>query len=637
MRRALAGAALCAGALAAAAPALAQAPEAPRVRLIVAGLPQAEARALAERRPAALGLGVYPESRRSEDFLRQIGFGAPPASGPAIRSGRPGALRRALDAAGVSVGIAIAERIRGAHVAALADAFSLGPPAPTAIDEAIRRDVAVVVLDRAEDVIALRSLTGARALVIGADDRTPALVAVPSQDGVLTGGIARRPGIVTPYDVAATVLDAAGVPRGEGFVGNVLRVEAQAAPLQETDTLAARMQRDTGIGFGITFATVAFAAGSLLVAAAFRRLVPNISARLVQAAAWVQAGYLGALFVPHEDPAVRSAAVFGAFVIGVALPPRRLRAVVAVAGLGVATAVCVLSLVAAARPGGEPALSLWGDPVESWRFFGLRNHMIAFLVNGIAAATALVAVPGPALAVIGLGFLLIAGAPVLGANFVGVLVLGIAIALALLARGPGRVRLWHLAGAAVAGAALFAAALAADAAADATHGGRAVASISSGGADAAWDIVRHRVDLNWEEIRDFYPPGGYALAGVEALGFLGVLLLGMRRLREGEPEVWAVTVGTDMRGYTPIFGRRREFVLTAASERTRCWRAGIAAAAAGGLAMLALEDSGVLAAAIVGFGVLVIAAVPWVERAQERADLQGELSRRSDVPPPGGA
>lgn len=564
-----------------AAPASPAPPPNPVPSLVIVALPMEEARALAEG-AGALGLGVYPESRTPARFLEQIGTGAPVPAAPGVTAGRAGALRRALDAAGVSVGVGAAAGAPGETTGALGTAFGVGG-APGRVAPALSRDIAVLSLAVAEDVDAVRALTGAPVWVLGIGERTPVLVIDDSRQGLLDGGIARRRGIMTSYDLSATFLDAVGAPPGAGFVGRRVGVRPDPAPLEEVDRLAARLERDDGYGFGLAVATTGTAAAGLLLALAFGRVAPGLAGRALQVAAWAPAGYVGGVFVPDERAEVRALAVAAATLLGLALPPRRARAWISAALLLVAAGVAGLTIAAAARPDGEPALSLWGDPLVSWRFFGLRNHLVAFVASGAILGPALAGASLPVAAGVAVTGAVVAGAPSLGANFVGVLVLGVGAGLAIAGRRRGP-RSWHLLLAALIGAAAFTVALAGDAASPVSHGGQALRRVSQEGVGAAWDIVKHRIELNAEEIRDFAPPAGYAAAAGQALLFFGVL-------------VWSI--------------RRR-----AESGSDAVWRAGIAGAAALSLASLALEDSGVLVAAIPGSAMLVGLLLPWVEGGQ---------------------
>lgn len=562
--------------------------------VLVIGLPEQEARAFLASRPAAVGLGVYPDSRDASAFVEEIGRGAPPGR-EGIRSplgGAPGALRRALESAGGEVRVVVAPSSMDTGAEEIASAFAApGAPDPTTdVATAPAAPVLVVALRTAEEAAAFVPRGPWRTpIVVGIGRRTPVVVGIVGQAGWLTGGIARRPGVLTPYDVAATVLAQAGVARPDGFIGKALRVEARADALAASDRLAARLERDASFGFAFTAAAVALALGSLVLALAFAAAGAGDTAlRMIQGAALVPAGYLAGLFVQNGRAEVRALALVAMFFAGALVPPIRRRAFCGWALVAAAGGVALLTLAAAARPGGEPALSLWGDPLVSWRFFGLRNHLAAFVTGGLLVGGGLLGWRVRPWAIGGIAAAVIVGAAPLGANFVGVLTLAFGAALAVLWRWRARFHAWQFPAAAAIAVGAFALALLADTGSPASHGGIAVRRVASGGLGAAVDFVRVRARLNYAEMRDF--AGGF---------------------------VWVVLIVAFLAGCIVWAARRRE---------DPALRAGLAGAAAAALAALALEDSGFFTAADLGLFPAIAATLLAVER------LSGLRSRPARTP-----
>lgn len=581
---------LCGALLSASTPAAhaVETPPSPARALLVAGLPAAEARRAVEDRPAALGLGAYPESRDPGRFLREVSVGAPLGREGAASplGGRPGNLARALAAGGLSIGIASGgpERIAGP----LGAAFSLDPSRVSHVDRAFGGGANVVVIALAsagelDQLVANLTpggdLTAPPIVLLGVGERTPLLVAVidtagdrlggSGGAGILTGGISRRPAVVTPYDLAATILSLAGAydlsDPPEGFIGGVLHVERALRPLDRVDALAARLERDDSYGPMLVAATVIVGLGGLalawLLALAGRR---GAAIRFAQGASLATVGLLGAWFVPSGRAEVRALAVVAAFVVGAAIPPRDPLRAVGRWMLAAAAALAVLTVVASLRPGGEPGLSLWGNPLVSWRFFGLQNAQAAFIAGGVIVGAVLAGVPVRLLVPLAATGAVVIGAPALGANFVGVLTFAFGATLALLALARRRFRLRHLLAAGGVALVAFGLALLADTGSPASHGGQAVERVARGGLDAAFDFVRIRVRLNLDLIRDF--PGGVALAPAYVVALLALARWG-RRAGPGPPGP----------------------------------RAGILGAAAAALAALVFEDSGFYTAADLGF------------------------------------
>jgi len=531
-------------------------------RVLVIGMPETEARRFLSAHPSAIGLGVFPDSRSSADFLTEVGVAAPrglPGT-PSPLAGSPGKLRAALDRAGKTVGIAVLSSAQGTPASALASSFgSEQVPVP----QALSADVSVIVVRLADDAEALVRASGSdrTVMVVGAGAQTPLLIGLLGPSGLLDHGVAERPAVVTPYDMAATIARAAGVTPVPG--GRVLRVRPASTPFVALDSLRARFLRDRGFGPGLTGVTAGLAIFGSVIAVPFAALKRRrVAAAFARAAAMVPAGYVGALFVPSGRWYVRATVLVAAFVIGLVWPARSSKRFCGVVVLATATAIGVLTVVASRHPGGEPALSLWGDPLNSWRFFGIRNHLAAFLAGGFVLGTALLEAPLWLMVPGAAGAGIVVGAPTLGAQFIGVLTLSFGAALELLGVIQRRVRAWHVPVAIVVASGAAAGALFADAGRLYSHGGTAVESIRAGGWRTAWEFFHLRARLNYGEISSLGPKG-----------FITFVLVALAL-------AWLFVWGVRSSTLSPLL------------------RAGVAGVAAAGMAALVVEDSGFLTAGI---------------------------------------
>ena len=556
--------------------------EVPPPAVRVFAMPEAEAHAFLSAHSAAVGLGVFPDSRSSADFLDQVGYGAPRGltGEPGPLAGAPGKLEAALMAGGVTVSTIVlggAERTEAAH---LAEALP-----STGASLGSERRVDVFVFTHGSEINASSS-DGIPTIVVGVGARTPLLIGVLGTPGLLDHGVAERPGVVTPYDLAATIAKAAGVKPVPG--GRALQVTPVKDPLHQLDVLRARFLRDRGFGLGLTGVTAGLAMLGAVFGVLFVILKRNtLAAALARAAAMIPAGYVGALFIPSSRWYVRSTVLVAAFVIGLAWPARSSKRFCGAVVMMTAVAIGVLTVVASKHPGGEPALSLWGDPLNSWRFFGIRNHLAAFLAGGFVLGSALLEAPlwlmVPGAAVAGV----VVGAPTLGAQFIGVLTLAFGSALLLLGAIQKGARIWHIPVAIVVASGAAAGALLADAGRVYSHGGTAVESIRVGGWHTAWQFFRLRAHLNYNEIASLGPKGWITFVLV-AFALAWLFVWGFR-----------------------------------SSSLSPLLRAGVAGVAAAGMAALVVEDSGFLTAGIYLLYPALGFATGYADRALLGADLRG--------------
>jgi hypothetical protein len=511
----------------------------------IVALPETEARLFFTDHPAALGLGVFPESRNPLRFIEEIGYGAP--HGGSISSGdeKPARLAEVLGSAGVSV---FAPHGSSAIDAVLLDAFS---PTASETDPHPRGVVTARSLDRAVDLegrIAADS-GPTEYVVLGVGVRTPLLIGTcrspcraSAVGGFLVGGITRRPAIVTPYDVGVTIMSMLGIPRpSEGFIGNPLTMDLQPQALRYIEGSERRLVRDAKLGSTAAVVTDAFTVAALLIGLAL--LVSGkggLAARAAQAA-WstVAIGYPISLFIPSGNGAIRSIVPVAAFALGASFAPKR-GVKTARIFFAVAIATALLFVAAPLNPGGEPGLSLWGNPLVSWRFFGMQNAQAASVAAGIVVWGVLAGLGVAALSVVAVLAAVVIGAPHVGANFVGVLTFTFGLSLAVLALARRKVDIVQVVISASLGIGAFLLALLADVGSPVSHGGRAAKRISEGGISTAWDFVTGRLRLNVDLIRGFW--GGVIWVAVMLGAIAFMIAWGARVARgplRGRVAVWA--------------------------------------------------------------------------------------------------
>ena len=556
-----------------------------RVAFVV--LPESEALRVFASRPFRVGLGVFPPSHDPVRFIREVGYGSPSQE---PEEDQPPSLPQALRAAGVQVFPPGLEGRREV-IEAIEAVFEPGFNPSFGGD----RRLEVYSLSSATTLDRVIGITDGPMIVLGVGDRSPVRIGIcegaclereSSPPGALTGSITRRPGIVTPYDLGVTLLDRLGVsPIPGGFIGQPLTSEPHPEALQRIDSLARRLERDDSFAPGL--AASAVGSGGLLVIFAWllsRLRRTALAMRLAQAAVFVLPGWVLAEFIPSSAWGVRAIPIFAGVLLGAAIKPRDPIRSMARVGFGSALAFALIVAIAPLNPGGEPGLSIWGNPLVSWRFFGVQNVQAAIIASGIVVWGVLAGLAAPMLAAVALGAAVVTGAPAIGANFVGVLtfVFGAAVVITALVRHRASLR-QLLASAAVAVGA-FVLALLADAGSPVSHGGRAARRISNDGWSAAWDLIEGRLRLNVELIRDF--SGGWIFVALLLVTLAALIVWGLRT------EQWPLRA-----------------------------RVAVLAGALMALASMVLEDSGFYSGAVLWF----VAADAW---------LLVTLARRPEVTPP---
>lgn len=504
--------------------------------------------------PVLAGVGVYPGSRDAEAFLTQIGTGAP-TGGVSGASGRPFGL---IEALGGDVKVeAVGPR---AALAAYGGRF-----APAGRDAVRGRPVLRFVDGDASDADLI--------IHVPPSGRTPLLLAMTGDGfrGLMAGGQSRRPAVVTPYDISATIVRHFERPIPKTFVGRVLQRDPAANPLALAREIAGRLQRDASFMQSLTAWTVIIGLGfgwlvAWIVAGAGKR---DLARRFTSGASTVTIGFLIGLFIPSARGDVRAIPMLVLFAAAAAMRWRDPEAAAMRFFVVASGATAILAVAAAAAPGSVVAHALWGNPLVSWRLFGLQNFAAAFIAGGIIVAATRLGLRAAPLGIVGAALLVVVGSPRIGANFVAVLTFAFGAAVAVLAVGANKPKSAHVPVAAAVALGAFALALFADAGNATSHGGAAAQQIGRGGLSALWDITIDRLRLNVRAINAF--PGGW----LWVVAFLGLYAAMMR-------DAWTK------------------------AEWPPARRAAVAAGALAGLAALGLEDSGFKTTAVLGFPALLL-------------------------------
>jgi len=372
-----------------------------------------------------------------------------------------------------------------------------------------------------------------------------------------------------------------------------LTAGADRDALSRVRRLATHLERGAGLGATMGATATVTAIAMIALGLLFRRRGRrDLTARAGQAATFAAAGYMGAIFIPSGNGTVRALAIGAAVGLGGAMHARDPATVGRIA-LGVAGLFALLVVVAPLRPGGLPGAAIWGNPLISWRFFGLQNFEVSFLASMVVVWGVLARLRPVSLALVTLAATVLIGAPRVGSNFVGVLTIAFGAALAVIALARRRVELWQAFAAAAIATAAFVLSLVADAGSPVSHGGRAAKRISEGGFSTLVDFVEARLRLNLDLIR------GFPLR----LGFVFMALM------------LAIAVALIVWSFKPGPPQRARVAVWAGTAMATC--------------SLILEDSGFYAGPII----LVTAAAAWMVAAA--SDGEDELS--SSDPAPAGA
>src|SRR5207245_2731738 len=172
---------------------------------------------------------------------------------PGPLGGAPGKLARALSAEGIAIETSIAPDAAGAPATHLVSAFA-SASRPSSTGGAY---IEIAIVGHAADAERLIARGAGTVIVVGVGPRTPLLIGALGAPGLLDHGVAERPGVVTPYDLAATISRAAGEKPVPG--GRALQVLPSSDPLRQIDALRARFLRDQGFGLGLTGVTAGLA------------------------------------------------------------------------------------------------------------------------------------------------------------------------------------------------------------------------------------------------------------------------------------------------------------------------------------------------------------------------------------------
>src|SRR4051812_2678938 len=521
-------------------------------------------------------------------------------------------------------------------------------------------DLVVAVEDAARLATFVPSLvrTG-RVMVVGLEPqpgraRTAPYAELGGQAGLVTSDGTRRAGLVALEDVRATVLSANGQDPGRGTpvrvaaaedpVGAVTVLDRQVAALVAARTFAI----PAAVGAGI------FAALAAVLALRRRgRTLTAVARALVLLALAVPSGYLVASRVaPPSGPAWLGLGLAVAVLAAVAAGRAGRYAPAALGGL-------LLVLVTLDLLGGGEALSrplLGGSAYDGERFYGLGNGYFAYFLTAAALVIAFLPVRRVVAVALFTGVALVDGLPALGADVGGALtaMLTAAVAWVLLAPRPvrpGRVVL-IVAVALVAGLVL---ALGAGAlTGDATHASRFAGEVAGGGPAVALRVFAHKLEVNAALLatNPFAWAGPLAVALAAALALRGsgwslrprpsgaatrAAAAGAGRQDAAAPAPAASAPAAPApgpNGLVPdVLGERvrlgglagvagggaaapgpNGLVPDVLGERVRL---GVLAGVAGSVALIALNDTGVTAAA--GSGMFLLLALAWAALAGRTA------------------
>jgi hypothetical protein len=307
-----------------------------------------------------------------------------------------------------------------------------------------------------------------------AAELTPFVLLVPgSEPGILYSPSTRTPGLVTGSDVAPSMLDALDVPVPPEMVGRAVITEpgdpASVRDLHERLAFVANERFRVWGALGLTGA-------GLILLAAVRWRGRGLAAAILALTA-LPAGALLAAAVPTTSVAAVSA-LTAAFAAGLAVPVLRLSrswsARLAAVFLATATLIALDVATGSHLMRGS---TLGFNPATGARFHGIGNEYAAVLLGalcaGAGALRSLRPLPGWILPMAGAAAVLVLGMPGLGANVGGSLAAGAGIGatIGLLTGGNVRkVAAWSAVGFAFAAASFL---LSGRLAPEASHGARA--------------------------------------------------------------------------------------------------------------------------------------------------------------------
>lgn len=412
-------------------------------------------------------------------------------------------------------------------------------------------------------------------IYLGVDEQLPILIAMRGEPGLLDPRRAGLPGVVSPYDLLRLIAAQLELELPETTPGADVAVVPRSEALHEALELRARFLDDLAWRGALagTAAALIIAACVLGMVASMRRGALRTARNAGGAIVGAFVGSFAATVLPLGPLAPRIAVLVVCVALGGSFPTARtyrLAAVVLLAGLA------SLTVLAAARGEGEPALSLWPSPLHASRSAGLLNGYVVLLIGAVLLLGATGWGSRWPRAAIATGVIAIVGAPQLGANYGGVVLAVVAFAVtAAIVRG-GRLRIRDLLVAGAAGGVVLLAALALDVGGQ-THAGGALETLRTDGIAGAWELLRGR----WATSAVVTGRFG-AIAWIGFAGMLPILVL--------------LLVG--------VIAPHRVSLLERVSLRARAAIGGLVVA---GFAALLVEDTGFLTAgSLLGFAFAIL-------------------------------
>jgi hypothetical protein len=411
--------------------------------------------------------------------------------------------------------------------------------------------------------------------VFGVERTAPVLIARVGSTGLLDPDRSGLPGLVSPYDLTRQVAAAVGITVDASMPGAGIGVAPRTDALEHVRALRTRLVEDLEWRKPVSVTSVALVIVACIIglAVAMRRGSLRVARSAGGLIIGAFAGSLAAILLPLGGAPLRLVVVALCGIAGALMPIAR---TYGIAALAMFTTLSVLTVVAAARGHGEPALSLWPSPLEASRASGLLNGYVVLIVGSLLTLTALGwgsrLVRGAAATVA----IVLIGAPQLGANYGGVVLAVVAFAATAAIQRAGKLRVRDLAIVGALGLVVLIGALALDIGGQ-THGGRLLDTFREDGIGVIGDVLRGR----WET--SAVVTGRFGM--IAWIGFWLML-----------PILVVTLVG--------VIAPRKVPLLERVSMRTRAVVGGLVLAA---FTALVLEDTGFLTAgSLLGFIVALV-------------------------------